>query len=173
MVLEGAPYWETTMKLMLFASALLFLGVFGIARADETVKFRVFMHATSVQTQEIGDADGHVLGLARFSGLASFPDGSVGTTFLTSTFDYIKGVGTNSAYHNLTLKDGSVLWYKVTGTAKTEGTTTIFPEGSLSVLGGKGKFEGATGDGTWSGTRLTPLATGADLYIDFVINVKK
>jgi hypothetical protein len=54
-----------------------------------------------------------------------------------------------------------------------DGTTTIFPEGPVSVLGGKGKFEGAKGDGTWSGTRLAPLATGADLYVDFVINVKK
>jgi hypothetical protein len=25
----------------------------------------------------------------------------------------------------------------------------------------------------WSGARLTPLATGADIYLDFVINVKK
>jgi hypothetical protein len=145
----------------------------GVARADEIVKFRVFMHATSVQTQEVGDVDGHVLGLARFSGLASFPDGSVGATFLTTANDYIKGAGTNSTYFNVTLKDGSVLWYKATGTAKPDGATTIFPEGQLSVLGGKGKFEGATGDGGWSGARLAPLATGADLYIDVVINVKQ
>ena len=145
----------------------------GIARADETVKFRAFMHATSVQTQEVGDVDGHVLGLARVSGLASFPDGSVGTTYFTATTDYIKGAGTNSSYASVTLKDGSVLWYKVTGTAKPDGTTTIFAEGQLSVLGGKGKFEGAKGDGTWSGTRLAPFATGADLYFDYVINVKK
>jgi hypothetical protein len=152
---------------------LLCLGATSNARADETVKFRVFMHATSVQTLEVGDVDGHVLGLARYSGLASFPDGTVGTSFLTSTNDYVKGAGTNSTYYNVTLKDGSVLWYKASGTAKPDGTTTIFPEGPVSVLGGKGKFEGAKGDGTWSGTRLAPLATGADLYVDFVINVKK
>jgi len=69
-----------------------------------------------------------VLSVGRFSGLASFPDGSVGTTYFTSATDYIKGAGTFSVYHNLTLKDGSELWYKVTGTAKPEGTTTIFLE---------------------------------------------
>ena len=39
------------------------------------------MHATSVQSQDIGDIDGHAALLARFSGLASFPDGAVDTTY--------------------------------------------------------------------------------------------
>ena len=43
----------------------------------------------------------------------------------------------------------------------------------ISVLGGKGRFEGAKGGGTLSGGRLAPLATGADNYLDIVINVKK
>jgi hypothetical protein len=32
-----------------------------IARADEVVKFRIIMHATSVQTQDVGDVDGHTM----------------------------------------------------------------------------------------------------------------
>jgi hypothetical protein len=144
-----------------------------IARADEVLKFRVVLHATSVQSQEVGDVDGHALGLAHYSALASFPDGSVGTANFTATTDYIKGTGTYSVYYNLTLKDGSVLWYKSTGAAKLDGTTTIFPEASVSVLRGTLRFEGAKGDGTLTGARLAPLAVGADLYADIVINVKK
>jgi len=159
--------------LTLSTAALLCLSAFSYARADETVKFRLVMHATFVQTQEVGDVDGHMLGLARYSGLASFPDGSVGTANFTATTDYIKGSGTYSTYYNVTLKDGSALWYKGTGPAKLDGTTTIFPEAPVIVLGGKGRFEGAKGDGTGSGARLTPLAAGAELYIDSVINVKK
>jgi hypothetical protein len=41
------------------------------------------------------------------------------------------------------------------------------------VLRGMGRFEGAKGDGTLMGVRVTPLATDADLYLDVVINVKK
>jgi hypothetical protein len=41
------------------------------------------------------------------------------------------------------------------------------------VLRGTGRFEGAKGDGTSTGARVTPLATGAELYTDFVINAKK
>jgi hypothetical protein len=144
-----------------------------IARADEVLKLRAIMHATFIQSQEVGDVDGHALGLAHYSGLASFADGSVGTINFTATTDYVKGSGTNSAYYNLTLKDGSVLRYKATGAAKLEGTVTIFPEAPVSVLGGTGRFEGAKGDGTSIGARLTPLAVGAELYADHVINVKK
>jgi hypothetical protein len=47
--------------LTLTTMALLSLGAFGSAQADETLKFRAIMHATSLQSQDIGDADGHVL----------------------------------------------------------------------------------------------------------------
>jgi hypothetical protein len=159
--------------LTLTTTALLYLGAFSNAQADETVKFRLIMHATAVQTQEVGDVDGHVLGVAHYSGLASLSDGSVGTANFTATIDYVKGAGTYSTYYNVTLKDGSTLWIKGTGPAKPDGTTTIFPETPVSVLRGTGRFEGAKGDGTSMGARLTPLSTGADLYNDFVINVKK
>jgi len=145
---------------------------FGSARADETWKFREVLHATFAQTQDIGDIDGHAAGLARFSGIASFPDGTIGTGYFVATTDYTKGTGAFSVYNNLTMKDGSVLWYKTAGTATVEGTTTLF-QGTATVLGGKGRFEGAKGDGTITGARIAPLAVGADLYLDLVINIKK
>ena len=107
--------------------------------------------------------------LARLSGLASFPDGSVGTVYWTVQADYIKNTGPALAYVNVTFRDGSVLWYKATVSAKSDGTSA----GSVSVMGGKGRFEGAKGDGALSGVRVAPLETGADQYGDLVINVKK
>jgi hypothetical protein len=144
-----------------------------ITMADEVLKFRIVMHAISIQTQEVGDVDGHTMSVGRYSGLASFPDGSVGTANFTFTSDYIKGAGTFLTYFNVTLKDGSSLWWKGTGPAKPDGTTTIFPEFPVSVLRGTGGFEGAKGDGSQMGARVTPLSTGAELYADVVINVKK
>ena len=140
------------------------------ARADETVKFRSILHATSVQSQDVGDVDGHTMSLSRYSGLTSFPDGTTGTGYFVATTDYIKGAGTFSVYNNLTLSDGSVLWYKGTGTTTMEGTTSRF-QGTVIVLGGKGRYEGA--NGTLTGARTVPLALGADLYNDLVINIKK
>ena len=146
-----------------------------IARADEVLKFRMFVHATSVQNQEVGDVDGHLLYVGRFSGLASFSDGSVGPATLVFTGDYVKGVGTFSAYFSVTPSKDSTLWIKVAGTAKPEGTTTVFPEAPATVVGGSGRFEGAKGDGTFvGGVRLAPQpAVPAELWNEFVINVKK
>jgi hypothetical protein len=163
---------RSTTLVLTVAALFLPISLGATAQADETLKFRATMHATSAQAQDIGDVDGHAAGLARFSGLATFPDESVGTTYFIAATDYTKGAGTFSVYQNLTLKDGSVLWFKNTGTATVEGTTTLF-KGTVTVLGGKGWFEGAKGDGTITGARLVPLVTGADLYNDLVINVKK
>jgi hypothetical protein len=67
--------------LTLATMALLCLGASSYARADETLTFRATVHATSVQSQDVGDVDGHLMSIGRFSGLASFPDGAVGTTY--------------------------------------------------------------------------------------------
>jgi hypothetical protein len=73
------------------------------AKADETLKFRIVGHATSFQSQDVGDIDGHALILASLSGLASFPDGSVGPVNWTLTGDYIKGDGTWVTYVDVAL----------------------------------------------------------------------
>jgi hypothetical protein len=144
------------------------------ARADEVLKVRLMMHAVGVQTQDVADVEGHTMSVIRYSGLASFADGTVGTAGLTATTDYIKGNGTYSNYTTFTHKDGSALTFKVVnGPAKLEGTTTTFPEAPLTITRGTGRFEGAKGDGTQTGARLTPLAQGAELFVDVVLNVKK
>jgi hypothetical protein len=55
---------------------------------------RVVMHVTAAQTFHVSDVDGHTMTVMRYSGLASFADGSVGTVNFTGTTDYIKGSGT-------------------------------------------------------------------------------
>ena len=56
--------------------------------------------------------------------------------------------------------------------ATVDGTKTQFV-GTVTVLGGKGRFDGARGDGTLSGTRYTALTVGADLVSDYTVNVRK
>src|SRR5262245_62195154 len=122
--------------LSLTALCIVAFSAVSMASADEVLKFRVITHATSVQPQEVGDVDGHTVAVGRYSGLASFPDGSVGTASFVFTSDYIKGSGTFSTYFNVTFKDGAALWWKGSGQAKLEGTTTVFPEFSVTVLRG-------------------------------------
>src|SRR4051812_49023653 len=146
--------------------------VFAKARADQTLEFRMITHVTSVHSLDIGDVDDHVASLARFSGLVHFSDGTVGTAHFTSIADYTKDVGKFTLYPIITFEDGSVLMLKSTGTGRVEGTKTRFV-GTLTVLGGKMRFEGASGNGRLTGTRYTSLSVGADLVSDYTVNVTK
>jgi hypothetical protein len=94
------------------------------AKADETLKYRGVYQATSVQSQDVGDVDGHTISVVRLSGLASVPDESVGTDYSVGYTDYIKGSGSFFNYGGVTLNDGSVLRYSWKGTAAAQGTKT-------------------------------------------------
>ena len=141
-------------------------------RADDVLSFHFLTDASSLQSLEVGDREGHLLRLSRRSGVAIFPDGSVGASQYSATNDYVKGDGTYLAYCNITLGDGSVLWFRVAGLAKVKEGTTLFPEAPVTVLRGTGRFEGTSGDGTFKG-QLMPFDLGANLYADVVINLKK
>jgi hypothetical protein len=158
-------------KLLLVTAAL--CSIPASAYADETLKFRTITHAVSVQSQDVGDVDGHVMSVAKFSGLATFPDGTIGTAYFVSATDYIKGSGPASpVYNNLTLDDGSVLWFKTSGDIKVVGNK-IDVKGVISVIGGTGRFAGAKGEGVVTGSRPAQLAAGVELYNDITINLKK
>lgn len=137
----------------------------------ETLKFRMVTHVSSAQSLEVGDQDGHVASLIRFSGVALLADGTVATVYFVTLTDYTHGNGTFTLYPILTFDDGSALHLKSAGTGKVDGTKTRF-EGETLVLGGKGRFEDVKGSGTLIGTRYTPLSMGADLVSDYTVHIE-
>jgi hypothetical protein len=163
---EGEPIMPKAIIILL--AALAFVGTVGAAQAED-LEFRAVVHVTSAQSQDVGDVEGHVLSLVRATGIASFQDGSTATTYFIAQTDYTKRAGTDTSYANLTFDDGSVLWYKTSGAATVDGNRTIF-RGMITVIGGKGRFAGAKGEGGYTGARL---GTGPDLFLDQMISVKK
>jgi hypothetical protein len=137
----------------------------------KTLKVHMVTHVASTHSLEVGDVDGHTVSLARFSGLAFYADGTVGAVNFASLTDYTDGAGDFTLFPILSFEDGSELWVKSIGTAKVEGSKTRFT-GTLIVVGGKGRFANAKGDGTLTGTRYTPIAVGADLVSDYAINLR-
>jgi hypothetical protein len=80
------------------------------AKADETLKWRHVQYATSLQTLPVGDTNGHSLGLYHLSGIAFFPDGSIGTSSVVGTTDAIPDVGTaQNGYYAVNFPDGSTM----------------------------------------------------------------
>jgi hypothetical protein len=143
------------------------------ASADETLKYRTVYYITSVQSQNIPDTDGHIVAVVHASGVASFPDGNVAVDNLTATLDYTKGSGPAVSYNDITFSDGSALFLKWVGTTTAEGLRSTF-KNTVTIIGGKGRFVGAKGDGTSSGERLASQpGAGAQLYADVTVNIKK
>jgi hypothetical protein len=144
------------------------------AKADETLKYRTVQHFASVQIQQVGDVNGHILGLVRIPGIASFPDGSTATSLVIGTYDSVSNSGgSGSGYSTLHFDDGSELWFKYSGTFKY--TNPKVPQiGTFTVIGGKGRYAGAKGEGTYTGEGTGPAANGEAMqYIDNLINIKK
>jgi hypothetical protein len=136
----------------------------------EILKIRMVTHVTSVQALDVGDVDGHIASVGRFSGLAFHEDGFVGTVSFVSLADYTHGSGSFTLFPILAFADGSELWLKSVGTGEADRNVTRFT-GTLAVVGGKGRFAGAEGKGTLTGTRYTPLSVGADLVSDYTIHL--
>jgi hypothetical protein len=151
------------------------------AKADETLTFRNVEHVTSNKTQRVGVIDKRLMGVIRATGTASFPDGSTGTTesigITVSTGAYGPVVGseaTLNGYTSLTFADGSELWFKYIGSV-TYGESQNTEKGIAIVVGGKGRYAGAKGMGTYDGVQTSAAAVGPEVLgaLDVVINIKK
>jgi hypothetical protein len=143
------------------------------ASADETLKWRHVQHTASLQTMQVGDVNGHTLNIYRLPGIAFFSDGTTGGFQAFGASDTINGSGPVNGYIVLTLNDGSEIWARYAGEVKVEGNR-VPRKGTFSVIGGKGRYAGAKGDGTWEGDgALVTAGTDAVSYVDGVLNIKK
>jgi hypothetical protein len=87
-------------------------------------------------------------------------------------YDAVPGSGsTGSGYYTITFADGSELWLTYTGGNKVIAGKTV-GKGTAIVIGGKGRYAGAKGEGTYEGEAIGGAPDGIG-YIDNVINIKK
>jgi hypothetical protein len=163
----------------MFYIIVILAGIFAMqAKADETLKFRVVQYVASVQSQQVGDVNGHLQGFTRYPGLASFTDGSTARTTVFNAFDGVAGPGGGgivNGYENIIFSDGSELWWKYTGTYKLDSKGVISGGGTISVTSGKGRYTGAKGDGTYEGVQTSVAGAGTEVLgaLDVVLNIKK
>lgn len=143
------------------------------AALAEEISYRGVTHNTAVSVQPVPDVEGHVMGVARFSGLAFLDDGRVGTTSYVVTFDYVAGNGPWLSYHTLVLDDGSTLVLRIDGTSRMVGARTELTTQSIAVVGGTGTFAGATGSAVLDepGWRIAPMAEGGDTYYQVTVSL--
>jgi hypothetical protein len=142
--------------------------------ADEKTTGRIVAHYTKMETMEVGDVPGHVLGIAQQGGLVFYSTGEIAKKTATFHFDLLKGKGTFVDYSLFTDQDGSTLIKKSLGTAgPVDDGKKFVIEGKFECIGGTGRYEGFTGTGTFKGERIGDIKTGGDAYYDFSMNCKK
>jgi hypothetical protein len=166
----GAPQQrKETMKSLLFSAAAA-CALSTSAFADETVKWRHVQHIGSLQTEQVDDVTGHSLYVYQTPGIAFFPDGSTGSTLVIGTSDLTDGSGAINGYYTVNFPDGSALWLRYAGTVTANGKS--FPrKGTSIVIGGKGRYAGARGEGTFEGDGTPAITPTTISYIDNVITL--
>ena len=103
-----------------------------------------------VEWLEVGDQEGHVVGIYRSKGLTFHGDGEISTTVNHGTFDYVKGAGSHEGYLVRTFDDDSTMTVKYQGTTKHDAAGRV-TQGTASYATGTGRYEGIEGDGSYSG----------------------
>ncbi len=120
-----------------------------------------------INTVEVGDVPGHVVGVVEFKGLTFFADGEIATHANPATFDLTNGSGPHQGYVVHHFDDGSTSIERYQGEARlsADGKRTTV-SGTFQCIGGTGRFAGLTGEGTYRGERLGALQTGDFVYVD-------
>ncbi len=162
-----SPHLATHFRLSCLCLSLAILLLPSAAAAQEKeLKWRAVTHNKEVQVIKVGDVEGHVLGVAKFSGLAFFDDDTVGATGYTVSFDYTKGSGPFTGHATLAFEDGSTIWMSFEGqSVKGDDGVTRF-EGGYAQTHGTGTYEGIKGSGGFKGQRVSLMEGGGETYYD-------
>ena len=148
---------------------LVWIWISAIQAEAATLKWRQVQHISRLESIEVQDVPGHILGIGQGTGLAFFPIGGIATFFYSFTSDYINGSGPHILYFVYTFTDGSTL------ATKNEGITTVEQEGKVfsfkgesTIIRGSGKFAPIQGRGTYMGKGfLLSAGDKIEWYLDF------
>jgi hypothetical protein len=163
--------WTLLLVMLLSVSFVLLPG---FSAAGEKMTGRIALHNIKVETIEVGDVPGHILGIAQQTGLTFYSTGEIARKINAASFDFVNGKGTFVEYSNYIDQDGSTLFTKGGGTSTpVDGGKGSAIEGTFECIGGTGRYEGFKGTGTYKGGRIGELKTGGDLYLDFTMNCRK
>ena len=137
-----------------------------------TMKFRIVFFHTKVETIEVEDVEGHIVGIFESTGLASLETGEVAVFgVLGGTFDYTTGTGIHYGYDRLTFEDGSTIDFKGEGTTRPDpkGKGSLFKSTSMVITQGTGKYAGIRGELSYTGRRFAPIGARAQAYLDCIL----
>jgi hypothetical protein len=128
---------------------LLLLMTASNAWAQEEVMRSRNVHYNKVwHSADVGDVEGHVIGLYENNGVSFHEDGEMAILAIRGTLDLTGQTGSEEGYEIRTYDDGSTIILKYDGQPTDVKDQS---EGTLTCIGGTGRFEGIKCDGVYSG----------------------
>ncbi len=157
------PLQRPSTACLALAASLLSAAIPTAQAAEQTLGYHLVVHVTDLQSLPVPGQPGHEVGIAAFDGIAIFDDGRLANHAYAGSFDFVGGEGTFRGYALWTFEDGSTLSSSYVGEAKAT-ADGISLEGTHSDIAGTGAFEGASGQGHFTGSRIDHLNTGGDTH---------
>jgi len=125
----------------------------------ETMNYKIYTYTIKQESVQIGDVEGHNMGLITRRAFCVFENGDVATQSSVITNDMIKGSGSAIQYSTMTFADGSTIMMKVRVTMEGADAGISKSRITREIIKGTGRFEGIKGTGT-SKVKYLPLETG-------------
>ncbi len=126
------------------------------AQAGEMVlKSRDVAHTTEETWIQIGEDETHGIGTYQLTGLSFLENGQVGTTVDKGSYESKMGSGPHQGYYKVTFSDGSGYMTKYQGATRPAGEKINAFEGTFTLVGGTGQFDGIKGEGTYTGKQYS------------------
>ncbi len=127
--------------------------------------YQAVMQVRSSNSFQVLDNKSHVIGIAKFRGLAIFPDEKVVVHRYEGWFDLIQGSGKFHGHALWAFDDGSKLEAAYDGNAKTTENGSVDVSATFHDFTGTGRFENVSGSGSFSGRRLDDFQNGGSTYV--------
>jgi hypothetical protein len=152
---------------------LAWLMVFFTQAWAETMNFKIVCHVVKNKRIQVGDREGHFMGVFLLNGLVFFENGEVATYqgWETYDMDFTKKKSSAQGYGQYRYLDGLaiVIKYQGTGTAAQDDTIWSY-KGAGEYVQGMGCFEGIKGNLSYTGKGFPPyseeMETGGNLYFE-------
>jgi hypothetical protein len=137
--------------------AVVLIFAFGVMNSINAEKINIklsdtrYWIGTKMEVIKVDDTEGHIIQITESKGV----DVSGRRLAVTrNTWDLVKGTGTMIGYTTIMEPDGRATRFlkqegKVTTILSPEGKPIMTGEGTFSMVGGTGEWQGATGGGIW------------------------
>jgi len=136
------------------------------AKAQTTMKFKIFNNIIKAEVMPFPDEQGHLVGVISREGLAIFENGEVGKQSAVFTFDTRGNTVKFEPITTISFPDGSSWVFKTKGTGeRSPDGKTMTTKQNGDFVRGTGKYEGIKGTITLTGTQYGPAEPGKGHWI--------